>query len=124
MWHRTPTHTKSRRTQLSTLKECPCCLKGDPFRVDAVCSSAIFHIEIEQAVRAIVPLVFRVSVDTEVLAHVPTHLHEGVCILAEIHVLHKWLVEQQEQVPVGIIPGIASGSRTIQIERAALGQHP
>ena len=28
-------------THLSTLEECPCCLMGDPFRVDAVCSSAI-----------------------------------------------------------------------------------
>ena len=64
---------------------------------------------------AIIPIVLGVSLNAEILPQIEAALHDRIDIFLEIRIIVHWLVKQEQQVPVAVFTGIATGTRAIKI---------
>ena len=68
------------------------------------------------------PVVAGIGVYAEILPEAPSMLDEGIGVAVEIVEFDTRLVEQEQKIPVRLLGGCASGTRTIEIEAASLGE--
>ena len=82
----------------------------------------VFDVVIEHGVWTVIPLVLRVGVNAERLPEVVSSHNDGIGVAAEVLVAVALVVQEQQQIPVRVVAGVAAGSGTIKVECGALGK--
>ena len=83
----------------------------------------MFNIVKEHCMRAIAPLVLRISMNAKVLTKVKAVLHNGINIATEVITLFAFFVKKQEQIPIRVFVPVTTGTRTIEVEFATFGKY-
>lgn len=64
----------------------------------------------EQRVGAIIPLVLREGMSADIFTHFPAHIYKRKLDIVFLLVARRRFVEQEEQVPIGIVMEVATGT--------------
>lgn len=71
--------------------------------------------------RSIKPLLFSISMGTNVLANLPSHLYKRIRIPIKVLMLKLWLIKYQQQIPIRAIMPITTSSRPVEIQQTTFG---